>query len=155
MEIKKGLFQKSIFSTERHPIFNIETLDTSTFQRDFSSCKEDVEALIQAYSKQIESAPYFHIEYNANGKANFMEVTSDTENCYTCSFKGLDVFNIMIEKLVEEIDKISPYDRDHWELGGIYFEKLVCVSGDLLFERKRISNKNRLRICLLVTNRIK
>lgn len=99
MEIKKGLFQKSIFSTERHPIFNIETLDTSTFQRDFSSCKEDVEALIQAYSKQIESAPYFYIAYNTNGKANFMEVTSDTENCYTCSFKGLDVFNIKVEKL--------------------------------------------------------
>lgn len=38
MEIKKGLFQKSIFPTERHPIFNIETHDTSAFQRDFSSC---------------------------------------------------------------------------------------------------------------------
>ncbi|NRR19736.1 hypothetical protein [Brevibacillus sp. MS2.2] len=45
-----------------------------------------------------------------------MEVTSDTENSYTCSFKGLDVFNIKVEKLVEEIDKISPYDRDHWGL---------------------------------------
>lgn len=61
-----------------------------------SSCKEDMEALIQAYSKQIESAPYFHIEYSADGKANFIEVTSDTENCYMCSFKGLDVFNIKV-----------------------------------------------------------
>lgn len=69
-----------------------------------------MEALIQAYSKQIESAPYFHIEYSADGKANFIEVTSDTENCYMCSFKGLDVFNIKVEKLdCHSID--SPYSH--------------------------------------------
>lgn len=72
-----------------------------------------MEALIQAYSKQI--CPLLSHRVSADGKANFIEVTSDTENCYMCSFKGLDVFNIKVEKLVEEIDKISPYDRELWE----------------------------------------
>lgn len=56
-------------------------------------CKKDVEDLIQTYSKQFESSPYFRLEYTDNGKANFIEVTSGIENCYTSTFNGIDVFN--------------------------------------------------------------
>lgn len=89
------------------------------------------------------------------GKANFIEVTSDTENCYTCSFKGLDVFNIKVEKLVEEIHKISPYDRDHWELRGLYiFPQIGMRLWRPIIRKEEDFEQEWFRICLLAAGSI-
>ncbi|WP_051250469.1 hypothetical protein [Paenibacillus harenae] len=87
----------------------------------------------------------FQLEYDPNGKVNFIQISSVLNDVLKCVFKNIDVFNTKAEELVKEIDKISKYDRDHWELGWTYdypelgptvfrtsfFGNIVCTSLNL------------------------
>ncbi|MED1782582.1 hypothetical protein P4V43_12240 [Brevibacillus fortis] len=61
------------------------------------------------------------VEYDSDDRVNFIELSSYKGNDdFTCLLMGIDVFETKAENLAEQIDKVSPYDRDHWELGYMY-----------------------------------
>ncbi|MBW5467088.1 hypothetical protein GPJ61_04260 [Brevibacillus formosus] len=64
---------------------------------------------------------FFQLEYDFDGKVNFIQIPSAIKNVLNCVFHNLDVFNTKTEELVEKIDKISNYDRNHRELGWTYY----------------------------------
>lgn len=63
---------------------------------------------------------FFQTEYDCEGKVAFIQVSSAIKDVLTCVFQDVDVFNTKAEELVEKIDRISNYDRDHPELGWTY-----------------------------------
>jgi len=63
----------------------------------------------------------FEVEYDTEGKVIFIEVSSYVGNeKLSFTFMNIDVFETKVDELVEKIDKISPYDRNDWELGYTY-----------------------------------
>jgi hypothetical protein len=91
--------------------------------------REEVDLCIQAYTnahqKLYYDNEYFHyafkIEYDQNERASFIEVASHVKEEFNCLVNGIDVFNTKAEELVKAFDKISPYERDHADLGWTYF----------------------------------
>lgn len=89
---------------------------------------DEVEECINAYSnkylKEYHIHDYFRyafrVDYSTDGKVSFIEILSDLKNEFNCLFNGIDVFNTKAEELVSSIDQISPYDRNHRELGFTY-----------------------------------
>ncbi|MEJ3718407.1 hypothetical protein WGM54_10355 [Paenibacillus polymyxa] len=90
--------------------------------------KSEVEHCIRSYSNQYDKLDkdpnYFHyvftIEYDSLGKVNFIEVASHAKEQFNCLFKEIDIFNTKADELVKLIDKISPYERNHPEIGWTY-----------------------------------
>jgi len=113
----------------------------------------EVEERLQNYTDQYE-IPYeknpkcyhvegairscFKIEYDAAGKVTFIQIASELKNVLQCVFLDFDVFRTKAEDLVAKIDKLSPYDRDHWELGFTYDFPSLGLS----FWRPVILNEN-------------
>ncbi|MFS0553810.1 hypothetical protein [Brevibacillus sp. 179-C9.3 HS] len=63
----------------------------------------------------------FQFEYDSDGKVYFIQIASSLKNELNCVFQDWDVFNTKAEELVEKIDKVSTYDRNHRELGWTYY----------------------------------
>ncbi|WP_134687566.1 hypothetical protein [Brevibacillus migulae] len=63
----------------------------------------------------------YKVEYDSEGKVIFIEVSSYEGNGkFSCTIMNMDIFETKVDDLVESIDKISPYDRNDWELGYTY-----------------------------------
>lgn len=87
-----------------------------------------VEKVIQDYAARyhcvnhmdnyFESA--FRIEYDLEEKVKFIEIPWTLKEVFTCTCRDIDVFNTKAAELVKKLDKISPYDRKHQELGYTY-----------------------------------
>ncbi|MGN7470143.1 hypothetical protein [Brevibacillus sp. SAFN-007a] len=62
----------------------------------------------------------FTFEYDSDGKVSSISISSSLKEVLCCLFQGMDVFQTKAEELVEKIDRISKYERDHPELGWTY-----------------------------------
>lgn len=62
----------------------------------------------------------FQFEYDSEGKVNYIQISSPLKEVLNCVFRNSDVFNTKAEELVEKVDRISKYDRNHHELGWTY-----------------------------------
>jgi hypothetical protein len=86
--------------------------------------KEDVERYVQlSKNDSIEGHFYEDVqcEYDADGKVSHIHISNSLKDYYYCLFRGIDVFNTKAGKLVEILDKISPFDRnDDASLGYSY-----------------------------------
>jgi|GEM_PF-805367 len=97
--------------------------------------KAEVEEWLQYYTEQYEIAyvknpkyyqvegairSCFTIEYDVAGKVTFIQIASELKEVLQCVFMDFDVFRTKAEDLVAQIDKLTPYARDHWELGFTY-----------------------------------
>ncbi|MEC0184428.1 hypothetical protein P4H61_23370 [Paenibacillus peoriae] len=107
--------------------------------------KAEVENCLQAYTdkfnKSLQDDDYFHyafkVEYDSDGRVNFIEAASHIKDDFHCLMNGIDVFNTKAEELIKIVDELSPYDRQHPELGWMYsFPKL-----GLKFWRSSIFNE--------------
>ncbi|WP_026475766.1 hypothetical protein [Alkaliphilus transvaalensis] len=93
----------------------------------------EVEQCIKDYSNKYLELGFdqkffkhvFQIDYSSENKVNFIQIISDIKNIFNCVFKDIDIFNTKAEILIKQIEQISPYDSNHWELGYTYaFPKL-------------------------------
>lgn len=107
--------------------------------------KNEVEDCFKSYTIQYNKSErdpdYFQyafvVEYDSSEEVNLIGVIFHAKDEFNCLFKGIDVFNTKAEELVETIDKISPYDRNHPDIGWMYtFPKL-----GLSLWRSRIFNE--------------
>lgn len=91
--------------------------------------RDDVEACIQVYARKYHKEYHirnyfksaFKIEYDTNETVDFIEISSSLKEEFNCLFYNIDVFNTKADDLVNLIDRISAYDRNHSELGYTYF----------------------------------
>ncbi|MGG1660558.1 hypothetical protein [Brevibacillus sp. NRS-1366] len=95
--------------------------------------KLQVEEYVQEYAQKYEIAnknpndfwSVFKIEFDQDEKVHFIEISSFVNDDFRCFYRGIDIFNTKAERLVEQIDTISEYDRSKWDLGFSYsFPKL-------------------------------
>ncbi|HZG16478.1 MAG TPA: hypothetical protein VE710_15920 [Candidatus Bathyarchaeia archaeon] len=87
--------------------------------------KEEVDSCLEEYNAPHKVNKFikdtFKVEYDADGKVIFIEVSSYVGNDeFSCTFMNIDIFETKVDELVEKFDKISPYDRNDWELGYTY-----------------------------------
>lgn len=72
-------------------------------------------------SSSEESFGDYKVGYDSEDRVNFIELSSFKGNKdFTCMLMNFNVFETKAEELVEQIDKISPYDRNDWEVGYSY-----------------------------------
>ncbi|MED1781989.1 hypothetical protein P4V43_09190 [Brevibacillus fortis] len=72
-------------------------------------------------STAVQSVGDFKVEYDSKDRVIFIELSSfKGDHDITCLLMDINVFETKAEDLVERIDKISPYDRNDWELGYSY-----------------------------------
>jgi len=98
--------------------------------------RQEVEACIQEYTAKYRKPSYsknyfehvFMVKYDEEERVHFIEIPSSLKDIFTCSFRGMDVFNTKAEELVAKVDEISPYDRDDWELGYMYMFPALGLS---------------------------
>ncbi|MCM3472222.1 hypothetical protein [Brevibacillus borstelensis] len=91
--------------------------------------KDEVEACIQEYARKYQKEYHvrnyfknvFRVEYDVNERVDFIEIPSSLKDEFNCLFYDIDVFNTKADDLVNHIDRISEYDRNHRELGYTYF----------------------------------
>lgn len=91
--------------------------------------KNEVEECIRACSekflKQYNNSLYieklFKLEYDAQDNVNFIEIDSIGASDFRCYLNGLDVFYTKVDELVKNLDEISKYDRNRWDLGFTYY----------------------------------
>jgi len=62
----------------------------------------------------------FQCEFDEEGKVSVIQISSGLKDVLHCEFMGIDVFRMKAEELVAQIDQLSPYDREHGELGYTY-----------------------------------
>ncbi|KPV56344.1 hypothetical protein QJ48_28320 [Paenibacillus sp. A3] len=87
-----------------------------------------VEKALQDYTASYHGINYgdnyfadaFRIEYDLEEKVKFVEIPWTLKNVFTCTCSDIDVFNTKAEELIKKLDNISPYDRQHQELGYTY-----------------------------------
>ncbi|MCM3625631.1 hypothetical protein M4D70_26040 [Brevibacillus borstelensis] len=60
------------------------------------------------------------VEYDSEGKVDFIEIPEVLKETFNCLLLGIDVFNTKAEDLVKKIDKIADYDRNQSD-GYTYF----------------------------------
>ncbi|WP_034328788.1 hypothetical protein [Alkaliphilus transvaalensis] len=90
---------------------------------------KEVEACIAYYSKKhlgVDDdknaiASSLQVAYDPEGKVNFIHLDSRITKYFNCLFRGVDVFSTKVDLLVKMIDEISPYDRNHPELGCTFY----------------------------------
>lgn len=92
--------------------------------------KDEVEKCIQKYTEkyqkeyhiQVYFKGFFMVEYDSEGKVDFIEIPEVLKETFNCLLLGIDVFNTKAEDLVEKIDKISEYDRNQSD-GYTFFSR--------------------------------
>ncbi|WP_054940520.1 sedoheptulokinase [Paenibacillus ihuae] len=62
---------------------------------------------------------FYKAEYDPEGLANFIEIANPEEEAF-CMFGETDLFRTPASELIEILDRISPYARDHAETGCTY-----------------------------------
>ncbi|ELK42695.1 hypothetical protein BAG01nite_20830 [Brevibacillus agri] len=90
--------------------------------------KEEVAKCIKEYNQKYNEEHFvnnyfqavFRVKYDSNGKVNWIEIPSSVQEVFDCVFMDIDVFRTKAIDLVEEIDKITKYDRNYIELGYAY-----------------------------------
>lgn len=98
--------------------------------------KIEVEACYQEYitkyQKEYHTTNYiknaFRVNFDANERVDFIEISSSLKDDFNCLFKNIDVFNTKADDLVNLIDKFAAYDRNHKELGYTYFFPAIGLS---------------------------
>ncbi|MBB3112202.1 hypothetical protein FHS18_004288 [Paenibacillus phyllosphaerae] len=63
----------------------------------------------------------FQVEYDAEGRVNFIQICSSLKDVVRCTFETWDVFNMKAEELVDRIDQLSKYERNGFDLGFDYY----------------------------------
>ncbi|WP_193748020.1 MULTISPECIES: hypothetical protein [Bacillales] len=72
-------------------------------------------------ASSVESFGDFKVEFDSGDRVIFIELSSyKGDKDITCLLFDINVFETKAEELAEQIDIISPYDRDDWELGYMY-----------------------------------
>ncbi|MBH5320709.1 hypothetical protein I6N90_23215 [Paenibacillus sp. GSMTC-2017] len=72
---------------------------------------------------------FIKLEFDSNGSLRFIEISKpDPTDAQVCLFNGMDIFRTKVDDLIPKIDKITPYDRNDFELGCSYiFRELnIC-----------------------------
>ncbi|UFJ40654.1 hypothetical protein LOK74_22020 [Brevibacillus humidisoli] len=85
--------------------------------------KDTLQAFSEKYLKidrHFSFYSLFKTRYDSDGKVIFVELCCYAKEHFNCLFRDIDVFNTKAEELVEMIDRISRYDRTHWEVGCTY-----------------------------------
>ncbi|WP_188066380.1 hypothetical protein [Brevibacillus brevis] len=80
--------------------------------------KQELDQCVRTYQEKcIRPCDFFHslfkYEYDSEGKVTHIHITDTVKDYYTCLFRDIDVFNTKASKLVEGLDKVSPYIRDN------------------------------------------
>ncbi|MBY0054662.1 hypothetical protein P4U99_25925 [Brevibacillus agri] len=94
----------------------------------FGMSKDEVEKCIQSYTEKYQKEyhiqdyfkGFFMLEYDSEGKVDFIEIPEVLKETFNCLLMGIDVFNTKAEDLVEKIDEIAEYDRNQSD-GYTYF----------------------------------
>ncbi|MGW8957865.1 hypothetical protein [Paenibacillus sp. NPDC055715] len=74
--------------------------------------KTEVEDCLQAYTNKfcnsLHDGDYFQyafkVEYDPNGRVNFIEAASHIKDDFHCMLNGIDVFNTKAEELIKVVD---------------------------------------------------
>ncbi len=98
--------------------------------------KSEVERCINDYAEKYEKHSYnrdgfkhcFQVEYDADERAIFIQLVYSLKDYFNCVFKDINIFTTKATELVSILEQISPYDRDHWELGCTYYFPEIGLS---------------------------
>ncbi|MDP4099143.1 hypothetical protein OIN60_20700 [Paenibacillus sp. P96] len=74
----------------------------------------------RADAERLSDDVWYKNEYDEDGLVNYIQIGYGTKDEYNCQYNGIDLFNTKADDLVALLDKISPYDRSHSELGYTY-----------------------------------
>jgi len=108
--------------------------------------KDEIELLTK------NDSVFYMVEYDIEDRCKFIQIASSTKESYVCEYSDIDLFNTKVSDLVTLLDNISPYDRNHFEVGYTYiFPKLGLslwrpqnISEDIIHEQwfKEMSIEN-------------
>ncbi|MNN20045.1 hypothetical protein D3C81_1333050 [compost metagenome] len=85
---------------------------------------------------------FYKVGYDTAGLANFIEIANPEEEAF-CMLGETDLFRTPASELIEFLDQISPYQRDHAETGCTYvfprlgftlWRSMALTEADLLTE---------------------
>ncbi|WP_310833181.1 sedoheptulokinase [Paenibacillus pedocola] len=88
---------------------------------------------------------FYKVGYDTAGLANFIEIANPEEEAF-CTFGETDLFRTPASELIEILDQISPYQRDHAETGCTYifphigftlWRSMALTEADLLTDEYR------------------
>ncbi|MCQ4088398.1 hypothetical protein [Saccharibacillus sp. JS10] len=82
--------------------------------------QSEIEEAVQYYKKNYEAGTNyfdffehsFKVEYDANGKAEFIEIVAEFEDFFECTCYGLHVFKTKADQLISALNEISKYSQD-------------------------------------------
>ncbi|SFK44508.1 hypothetical protein [Brevibacillus centrosporus] len=90
-------------------------------KKEVEECIRDCsEKFLKQYNNSLYIERLFKLEYDSEDNVNFIEIDAIGSSDFDCLFNEINVFKTQAEELVEEIDKISKYDREQWDLGFTY-----------------------------------